>query len=209
MALVVLCSSLADDFASRVAREGLLRPAALRQAERGQLWPGARPGDDAIPDDPQEMIEFMLSALRRNDEPERHSGTALLRRFATDDFALAGEPTQTILQPPQLTEFFQSTQYGLLLEDETVMQWSFPQEPVSLDDSEAWQEVWLEGTGGQGKYDPQAPMRSGDVLAKLGWSLRRTGRFSNCWLTEAITWHDFRPAFRPGIGEEEWDRSFG
>ena len=98
MALVVLCSSLADDFASRVAREGLLRPAALRQAERGQLWPGARPGDDAIPDDPQEMIEFMLSALRRQRArggtfghcaaaPLRHRRLCVGRRADANDVA--------------------------------------------------------------------------------------------------------------------------
>ena len=88
------------------------------------------------------------------------------------------------------------------------MRWSFPQETVSLDGETAWQEVWLEGAGGRGRYDPEPPLAEGEVLAKLGWSLRRS-RAHGGWVTEALSWHDFRPAFRPGIGEVEWDRSFG
>ena len=69
---------------------------------------------------------------------------------------------------------------------------------------------------------------TGKKLATLGWELRRTmppddltsgaglasgesDRSSDgcSWLTHSITWHDFREAWRPGIGQEEWDRSFG
>ena len=44
------------------------------------------------------------------------------------------------------------------------------------------------------------------MLAKLGWTLRRE---DGCWLIDDVTWHDFREGFRPGIGQVEWDRSFG
>ena len=66
-----------------------------------------------------------------------------------------------------------------------------------LGDGDAWQEVSLEEPDG-----------SGELLAKLGWSLVRR-RSDGCWVTDALSWHDFREGFRPGIGEEEWDRSFG
>ena len=30
-----------------------------------------------------------------------------------------------------------------------------------------------------------------------------------CWVTDQVTWHDFRDSFRPGIGQEEWPRICG
>ena len=44
-------------------------------------------------------------------------------------------------------------------------------------------------------------------LAKLGWSLVRDG--GGCWVTDDISWHDFRDSYRPGLGQEEWPRICG
>ena len=80
---------------------------------------------------------------------------------------------------------------------------------VSLDDDSAWQEVCLEGiSGGQESSSRSTQHGEGELLAKLGWSLVRRRR-DGCWVTDALSWHDFRMEFRPGIGEVEWDRSFG
>ena len=65
----------------------------------------------------------------------------------------------------------------------------------SFEEGQAWQEVVLEAAG------------DGEMLAKLGWSLARDD--DGCWRTSEVAWHDFRPGFRPGIGQVEWDRSFG
>ena len=43
-----------------------------------------------------------------------------------------------------------------------------------------------------------------DAHVTLGWELER-----GVWLTSRWYWHDFRPEFHPGIGEEEWTRICG
>ena len=45
-----------------------------------------------------------------------------------------------------------------------------------------------------------------DAHVTLGWELRLQ---RGCWLTSRWHWHDFRPEFHPGIGEEEWTRICG
>ena len=187
-----------DDFARKAEQAGLLRAEAAVSHESGALWQGAQP-DAAY--SPQEVIELTLSALQNNDDPKPHSGTALLRRFSSDRFLLAGEPRpeDRRLAPPELTAFFRSSQYGLLLEPACYSQWTFPSETCSLDDEEAWQEV---------KFETQAGTRGENtLLAKLGWSLVRDGH--GCWVTDDISWHDFRDSYRPGIGQEEWPRICG
>lgn len=184
--------SINDDFARKATASGLLRPTALQQAEAGTLWEGAVPAPEYSDRD---VIELTLRALQHNDEPQPHAGTALLRRFSTSECCLPGEPTDPRLAPQGLTAFFESSQYGLLLASGAYTA-TFPTDAFSLDDACCWQEVHLE-----------APDGSGEVFAKLGWSLRRRG--DGCWLTDAVSWHDFREGWRPGIGEEEWDRSFG
>ena len=193
-------SDISEEFARRAADSGLLRPKALQQQEDGTLWDGPRPSRQYSP---HEVIDLILSALRSNDVPSPHAGTALLRRFSTEEFRFAGEPDSPRLTPQGLTAFFEadapSAQYGLLLERDTYAP-AYPSDIVSLDDDRAWQEVCLESTSGNGGDN------DGVLLAKLGWSLvRRDG----CWMTDEVSWHDFRADFRPGIGEEEWDRSFG
>ena len=188
-----------DDFARKAEQAGLFRPEAARSHESGTLWQGTQP---SAAYSPQEVIELTLSALQNNDDPKPHSGTALFRRFSSERFALAGEPRpddDRRLSPPELTAFFRSSQYGLLLEPACYSQWAFPSETCSFDDDEAWQEVVFESQAG----------RRGEntLLAKLGWSLVRDG--GGCWVTDDISWHDFRDSYRPGLGQEEWPRICG
>lgn len=187
--------ALTDAFAQNVDRMGLLRPEALREHERGTLWSGPNPDPTLTP---QEVIELTLRALRNNNEPQPHSGTALLRRFATASFSFAGEPTQPRLPPPELTSFMSSNQYNLLLEPDCYSTWAFPSDTCCLDDDEAWQEVTFECVGSRGENT---------LLAKLGWTLVRDS--GGCWVTDEVSWHDFRDSFRPGIGQEEWPRICG
>ena len=192
------CSSdISEEFARRAAEENLLRPKALQMEEAGTLWDGPVPRSSYSALD---VIELILSALWQNDQPQAHAGTALLRRFSTDEFRLPGEPSLPRLTPQGLTAFFSGSQYGLLL-DRDAYALVYPTDMVSLDDDQAWQEVSMVSLDGSGGDD------GGELLAKLGWSLVRRG--DGCWVTDAISWHDFRPDYRPGIGEEEWDRSFG
>ena len=190
--MLVLLTSLSEDFAKRAEQSGLLRPAALQRVESGTLWDGSVPEPAYTP---QEVISLTLDALQSNDEPQPSFGTALLRRFSTEEFQMAGEPQR--LPPPALTAFFTTNQYNLLLDREGAS-WYFPAETCSFDDENAWQEVRFESDG--------AAAGENALLVKLGWSLVRS---KGCWLTESVDWHDFRPDFRPGIGQEEWPRICG
>ena len=164
-------------------------PRILRAAAAGTLWEGPVPRPDLGPLD---VIVMTLEALRANDDRQPSAGTAFLRRFSTDEFMLAGEAVR--LPPQGLTAFMAASQYCLLLEPDGVS-CVFPSDMCQLDHNQAWQEVVLED-------------RDGEMLVKMGWELEKRPSDS-CWLTCAISWHDFRDAFRPGIGQEEWDRSFG
>ena len=87
---------------------------------------------------PQEVTALTLRALQDNDSPSQF-GHALLRRFSSSDFACrrAAAGQRQAAAPPELTSFFASTQYNLLLEPSCYSQWSFPSETCSFDDSEA------------------------------------------------------------------------
>ena len=178
---VAPCCSLANEFSR-----------ANEAAVAGVLWDGPSPSPSLAP---SRVVELILAALQRNDEPQPASGVALLRRFATPEFCLAGEPRCADgmrVTPQELSRFFACSQYNLLLDPNVVVH--FPSEICSFEDAQAWQEVNLETDDGQ-------------MLAKLGWSLQRDD--DSCWRTYELSWHDFRDEFRPGIGQVEWDRSFG
>ena len=178
-----LICSLVEDFSRR----------SRADADAGKLWTGPEPTASLSPG---EVICLTLTALQANDDPQPHAGCALLRRFATSDFVLAGEPVTAsgARRPVQiLSAFFANSQYNLLLDPTVVAR--FPTDMCSFEEGQAWQEVVLEAAG------------DGEMLAKLGWSLARDD--DGCWRTSEVAWHDFRPGFRPGIGQVEWDRSFG
>ena len=48
---------------------------------------------------------------------------------------------------------------------------------------------------------------AGELLVRLGWELRRGD--DGVWRTSRWLWHDFRPDFHPGVGQEEWTRICG
>ena len=79
-------------------------------------------------------------------------------------------------------------QYALLREEYTA---DLDDDVLVLDD-EAFLRVRLEDAS--------------DAHVTLGWELRLQ---RGCWLTSRWHWHDFRPEFHPGIGEEEWTRICG
>lgn len=166
------------------------------QARRGEaVWAGPQPARQL---DPRDVLVLLIGALQRNNHPQPHSGSACLLRFSTDDFRLVGSPARRP-SPAQLTNFMSMTQYHLLLDPDA--SFDFPSDCLQLDEEEAFQDMNLYTTDDQETVD-----------AKLGWTLRREvgaeGKAA-CWLVSDLTWHDFRPRFRPGIGQEEWPRICG
>jgi hypothetical protein len=85
----------------------------------------------------------------------------------------------------------------------------FPSDVLEWDDQECWIECRLRSS-----QDDQ-------LLAVLGWTLQKKdnhnnnnsqttkGGSSSCWYLQALDWQDFRDAYRPGIGREEWERICG
>ena len=106
-----------------------------------------------------------------------------LHRFSTPDFAPAG-----VKRRGSTFEGLGNGQYALLREEYTA---DLDDDVLVLDD-EAFLRVRLEDES--------------DAHVTLGWELRLQ---RGCWLTSRWHWHDFRPEFHPGIGEEEWTRICG
>ena len=106
-----------------------------------------------------------------------------LHRFSTPDFAPAG-----VKRRGSTFEGLGNGQYALLREEYTA---DLDDDVLVLGD-EAFLRVRLEDAS--------------DAHVTLGWELRLQ---RGCWLTSRWHWHDFRPEFHPGIGEEEWTRICG
>lgn len=72
----------------------------------------------------------------------------------------------------------------------------FPSDIVQYDDNECWIECRF--------YSPD----KNELLVVIGWTLLRQDD-NKCWLIHQMDWQDFRDAYRPGIGREEWERICG
>lgn len=148
---------------------------------------------------PQDVISFTLNGLQANDNPVKDSGSSLLLRFSSDKFKLQMRWLIGTSQSPAVLSSSlrkKESQFHLLL---CPYQYSFPSDTYYSDANRAFQEVQFDGC-------PDA-LSGQTLLAKLGWELVRGD--DGCWRTDAISWHDFRDEFRPGIGQEEWPRICG
>ena len=129
--------------------------------------------------EPADVVALTLEALRRP------SGVSSLERLAAADFRPAGCAT--------LDALFSSakdSQYALLFDDYA---YDVDDDALVLGD-DAFVNVRLESA-------------AGELLVRLGWELRRGD--DGVWRTSRWLWHDFRPDFHPGVGQEEWTRICG
>lgn len=179
---------------------------------------------------PEQLVRTILTALWESDDPLPDSGFLLLLRTATKQWRAQilksiGAPTsqdvdwQLVSSALGAAMARPNNQFGLLVpgdandhEDETnndddhhhhhsrhqplqselpyILE--FPFEPLDYDDGTAWLECQMRDK------------RTNQLLVITGWTLQR--RDDGAWLVDAVTWHDLRDEFRPGVGQTEWMR---
>ena len=172
---------------------------------------------------PEQLVRTILTALWESDDPLPDSGFLLLLRTATKQWRAQilksiGAPTsqdidwQIISSALGAAMARPNNQFGLLVtgdEDESANDdhchhgrhspqnelpyvLEFPFEPLDYDDGTAWLECQMRDK------------RTHQLLVITGWTLQR--RDDGAWLVDAVTWHDLRDEFRPGVGQTEWMR---
>jgi hypothetical protein len=72
----------------------------------------------------------------------------------------------------------------------------FPTDVMEWSEEEAWLECRLRDS------------QTNELLVVLGWTLNRK-HAKDAWYIHSFDWQDFRNAYRPGIGREEWERICG
>lgn len=155
---------------------------------------------------PVELVQCLLEELRAPTSRQQHSGVMALLESSTPNWwdslrQSVGAPKRCkdeLLAPPLEAALSRpKNQFAILLGVEDVdYQATFPTDPLDFQDGTCWVECRL---------------RSGvtdELLVVMGWSLlQRPG--DGAWLVDALDWQDFRDAYRPGIGREEWMRICG
>jgi hypothetical protein len=73
---------------------------------------------------------------------------------------------------------------------------NFPTDPLDYGDGTCWVECRLRRAADD------------ELLVVTGWSLKQRSS-DGAWMVDGLDWQDFREAYRPGIGREEWERICG
>jgi len=189
LACIVLASSHASSFSQEWAQF---------QRRRGVGWlQEVQPVFTSA----EELVETVVIAMQAAPVSE---ASALFLKLSTPGFRLIGiTPWSATSLAIAVSD--PSSQYHLLVDDRLGV--VFPSEPVFWEDGaleRCWLEVALELSF---EGDPH-----GFTAAKLGWECERPAAMASDlqgWRTSSITWHDFRPDFTPGLGQEDWPRICG
>lgn len=174
---------------------------------------------------PMQVITELLQGLRDPDQPRRHFGVHVLLRSSTTKWAhtmcqsigaAAATDTAASTDPDNEDEEYTRTveaalhrslsrpgqQFAILMGVENAdYVIDFPTDVLAFDDDECWLECRLRGGGVDG-----GGTENDELLVVLGWTLHR---IDGAWRVHQLDWEDFRDAYRPGIGREEWERICG
>ena len=177
------------------------RKESLERRVLYQQW--RRPPNPLL--DPQDVVVGLLEELRQPSTSGRYSGILALLETSTDAWrsvlrqSVAAPDTATNEQiAPSLEAALSrpNNQFAILLgvEDQD-FHITFPTDPLDYGDT-----CWVECRLRSAKND--------ELLVATGWSLERRA-VDGAWLVSTLDWQDFRDAYRPGIGREEWERICG
>jgi hypothetical protein len=156
---------------------------------------------------PDEFVAATLNALLHPYDPLPDAGFRLLLRSSTDawrnriyesigapkdaDLELVASSLGAAIARPR-------NQFAILVGEEDLQEFTiwFPSDPLDFFDGTCWVECHL-----RDKKDHS-------LLVIMGWQLVQRPT-DGSWLVDGIDWQDFRDAYRPGIGREEWERICG
>lgn len=151
---------------------------------------------------PKQFVTELLCELR-HPRRQQQSGLLCLLESSTPEWrkilygSVGAAETATDDQvAASLEHFFRrpNNQFGILVgtehEDHLL---NFPSDPLDYEDGTCWVECRIRST------------ESDELLVVTGWSLEQRVA-DGAWLVNMLDWQDFREAFRPGIGREEWER---
>jgi hypothetical protein len=152
---------------------------------------------------PTDFTETCLQCLGSNSDPLPDSGIRLLLRASTTKWR--NQILQSIGAPTWAREddvvsslsdaiARPNNQFGILVGEGESYVTSYPTDPLEYADDTCWVECQLRDK------------ESGKLLVITGWQLLKE---NGSWMIDGIDWQDFREAFRPGVGREEWVRICG
>ena len=153
--------------------------------------------------EPQDVVFCLLQELRQ--PSSRYSGATALLETSTDTWrnvlrrSVGGpnEATQEQIAPSLEAALARpNNQFAILLgvEDQNY-HITFPSDPLDYGDT-CWVECRLRSAGND------------ELLVAMGWTFEKRA-MDGAWLVSKLDWQDFRDAYRPGIGREEWERICG
>lgn len=154
--------------------------------------------------DPCQVVTEILNGLRDPHTPTYNFGFEVLLRSSTPSwcnllYRSVGAPSDSSLQ--SVSEALESAlsrpnnQFRILVgKEDTAYRITFPTDYLDYEDGTCWVECRL-----RSQHDDT-------LLVALGWSLLRQ---DGAWRIHGMDWQDFRDAYRPGIGREEWERICG
>jgi AcrR family transcriptional regulator len=156
---------------------------------------------------PTQFVEKILDGLLDPYDPVPDAGFRRLLRASTAEWnariramigAPADAPEDVVASALGTAIARPNQQFGILVgaEDEDEYYVSFPSDLVDNMDGTCWLEARL-----RGKKDDE-------LLVITGWELQQRPS-DGAWIVANIDWQDFRDAYRPGLGREEWERICG
>jgi hypothetical protein len=168
---------------------------------------------------PTELVSALLDALR---QPQtQRSGVVALLETSTNAWrqTLAqsvGAPTvpematnDQVAPPLEIALGRHGNQFAILLGVEDAgYTIDFPTDTLDYGDGTCWVECRLRARARTESESESDDDDTDELLVVMGWSLHQRGS-DGAWLVDGLDWQDFREAYRPGIGREEWERICG
>lgn len=153
----------------------------------------------------EQVVEETLNGLRNPHSPAHNFGFSALLLASTPSwrdflYTSVGAPLSYSVQKVAISlEAAMSrpnNQFRILVgQEDAPYKIVFPTDALDYEDGTAWLECRLRSEDDD------------ELLVVLGWSLVQDQ--DGAWCIDGFDWQDFRDAYRPGIGREEWERICG